>query len=223
MPRASERRQVAVSRQSPRVLAEKRACPRFPWVLSRCLAPKGETVNLASVDTSKPVLVTGATGYVAGWIVERLLARGFTVHAAVRDPDNRDKLRHLDALAADDPASLHRLGVGARLEQVRGEVAKVPGAVGGQRVEMAQLVPIVRISHRGVHGEPARQKPLDDPPGDIAGGARDEHGFRGVVAREIHFPDLLLSVPLVGARHQKPPSEAVWCQAPREYPSGRLR
>jgi nucleoside-diphosphate-sugar epimerase len=57
-------------------------------------------------DTSAPVLVTGATGYVAGWIVARLLGRGFTVHAAVRDPSNRDKLRYLDELAAGTPGTL---------------------------------------------------------------------------------------------------------------------
>lgn len=57
-------------------------------------------------DTSAPVLVTGATGYVAGWIVQRLLANGFTVHAAVRDPSNRDKLRYLDELEASAPGTL---------------------------------------------------------------------------------------------------------------------
>ncbi len=51
------------------------------------------------IDTSKPVLVTGATGYVAGWIVKRLLDEGYTVHAAVRDPSKAEKLKHLNALA----------------------------------------------------------------------------------------------------------------------------
>ena len=37
------------------------------------------------IDTSKPVMVTGATGYVAGWVIKRLLDEGLTVHAAVRD------------------------------------------------------------------------------------------------------------------------------------------
>ncbi len=53
----------------------------------------------AHYDTSKPVLVTGATGYVAGWLVKRLLEEGFTVHAAVRDPSNADKVGHLQAMA----------------------------------------------------------------------------------------------------------------------------
>ena len=37
------------------------------------------------IDTSSPVMVTSATGYVAGWIVRDLLEAGVTVHAPVRD------------------------------------------------------------------------------------------------------------------------------------------
>lgn len=48
----------------------------------------------------KPVLVTGATGYVAGHIIRILLDAGAMVHAAVRDPDNAAKRAHLDAMAA---------------------------------------------------------------------------------------------------------------------------
>lgn len=61
---------------------------------------------MTSIDKNAPVLVTGATGYVAGWIVKELLDAGHTVHAAVRDPDNADKLQHLDALAADAPGDI---------------------------------------------------------------------------------------------------------------------
>jgi len=59
-----------------------------------------------TIDTTRPVLVTGATGYVAGWIVKGLLEAGATVHAAVRDPDNAAKVEHLTALAADAPGTL---------------------------------------------------------------------------------------------------------------------
>lgn len=51
------------------------------------------------IDKTKPVLVTGATGYVAGWLVKLLLEKGITVHAAVRDPDNKNKIDHLLQLA----------------------------------------------------------------------------------------------------------------------------
>ena len=52
-----------------------------------------------TIDTSSSVLVTGATGYIAGWLVKTLLEAGVTVHAAVRDPDNSEKRNHLDAAA----------------------------------------------------------------------------------------------------------------------------
>jgi len=56
---------------------------------------------MTNIDKSKPVLVTGATGYVAGGLVENLLSKGFTIHAAIRKPENKDKTKYLDALAAD--------------------------------------------------------------------------------------------------------------------------
>jgi len=57
-------------------------------------------------STDHPVLVTGATGFVAGWLVKRLLEEGFTVHAAVRDPSNSAKTAHLRALAERLPGEL---------------------------------------------------------------------------------------------------------------------
>lgn len=57
-------------------------------------------------DLSAPVLVTGATGYVAGWIVKSLLDAGITVHAAVRDPANRARVAHLEAMATAAPERL---------------------------------------------------------------------------------------------------------------------
>lgn len=54
-----------------------------------------------NIDKSKPVLVTGATGYVAGWLVKKLLEEGMTVHAAVRNPDKKEKVQHLDEIAAN--------------------------------------------------------------------------------------------------------------------------
>lgn len=52
-----------------------------------------------TIDQTKPVLVTGATGYVAGWIVKKLLEEGLTVHAAVRNPNDNKKIAHLIELA----------------------------------------------------------------------------------------------------------------------------
>ena len=58
------------------------------------------------IDQTKPVLVTGATGYVAGRLVEKLLKEGRTVHAAVRTPDNKEKTKYLDELAEKLPGSI---------------------------------------------------------------------------------------------------------------------
>ncbi|RXJ72833.1 diaminohydroxyphosphoribosylaminopyrimidine deaminase [Veronia nyctiphanis] len=56
--------------------------------------------------SQSPVLVTGANGYVASWIVKKLLDAGNTVHATVRDRDNEDKVGHLKAMAASSGGKL---------------------------------------------------------------------------------------------------------------------
>uniref|UniRef100_A0A2C9URJ3 NAD-dependent epimerase/dehydratase domain-containing protein n=2 Tax=Manihot esculenta TaxID=3983 RepID=A0A2C9URJ3_MANES len=43
----------------------------------------------------KVVSVTGASGYIASWLVKFLLQRGYTVKAAVRDPNDAKKTEHL--------------------------------------------------------------------------------------------------------------------------------
>ncbi len=59
-----------------------------------------------SIPVDQPVLVTGATGYVAGWIVRRLVEAGVTVHAAVRDPGDTRKLAHLQAMSDAGPGTV---------------------------------------------------------------------------------------------------------------------
>ncbi len=58
------------------------------------------------IDKTKPIMITGATGYVAGWIVKKLLDEGLTVHAAVRNPENKESVRHLDELAVKAPGKI---------------------------------------------------------------------------------------------------------------------
>lgn len=60
----------------------------------------------ADYSTSRPVMVTGATGFVAGWLVKRLLEEGITVHAPVRDPSDEKKTAHLKRLADELPGSI---------------------------------------------------------------------------------------------------------------------
>jgi nucleoside-diphosphate-sugar epimerase len=55
----------------------------------------------------KTVCVTGATGFIAAFVVEKLLLRGYVVHATVRDLGNESKHAHL--LAFDGAAERLKL------------------------------------------------------------------------------------------------------------------
>ncbi|MBP0028626.1 NAD-dependent epimerase/dehydratase family protein [Roseofilum sp. Guam] len=61
---------------------------------------------MTTIERSAPVMVTGATGYVAGVLVKKLLEEGLTVHAPVRDPNNPEKLHYLNAIAAASPGEI---------------------------------------------------------------------------------------------------------------------
>ncbi|KAK9913030.1 hypothetical protein M0R45_036857 [Rubus argutus] len=47
---------------------------------------------------TKVVCVTGASGYIASWLVKLLLQQGYTVKATVRDPNDPTKAQHLLSL-----------------------------------------------------------------------------------------------------------------------------
>lgn len=83
---------------------------------------KGLEKGLATKAT---VMVTGATGYVAGWVVKRLLEAGCTVHATVRDTSKRSKLKYLDELAVGHAGRLRYfqadlLDIGSFAEAMQG-------------------------------------------------------------------------------------------------------
>ncbi|XP_004509912.1 cinnamoyl-CoA reductase CAD2 [Cicer arietinum] len=48
-----------------------------------------------SSEEGKVVCVTGASGFIASWIVKFLLQRGYTVRGTLRDPSNPKKVDHL--------------------------------------------------------------------------------------------------------------------------------
>ncbi len=50
---------------------------------------------MAFIDKEKPILVTGATGYIASWIIKYLVDDGYTVHGTVRNTSNKEKHEHL--------------------------------------------------------------------------------------------------------------------------------
>ena len=55
---------------------------------------------------TSPILVTGATGYIASWVIRRLLEQGHNVHATVRDLNKKASYQHLEKIAADSSGSI---------------------------------------------------------------------------------------------------------------------
>ena len=61
---------------------------------------------MKTIDKTKPVLVTGATGYLASWVVKQLLDDGLTVHGTVRNKAKTEKYQHLMDIAAKSKGKL---------------------------------------------------------------------------------------------------------------------
>jgi nucleoside-diphosphate-sugar epimerase len=61
---------------------------------------------MAFIDRGSPVMITGGSGYIASWIVKKLLDQGYTVQATVRDRNNRARVGHLRRLASKSPGRL---------------------------------------------------------------------------------------------------------------------
>lgn len=61
---------------------------------------------LKFVSRDLPVCVTGASGYIASWIVRFLLEQGFTVHATVRNRQKKESVAHLLSAAQGQPGVL---------------------------------------------------------------------------------------------------------------------
>lgn len=63
-------------------------------------------VSLMTTETTQTILVTGASGYIAGWIIKYLLEEGHTVHATVRDPAKQSSVSHLLKIAEQNKGTL---------------------------------------------------------------------------------------------------------------------
>lgn len=51
------------------------------------------------MDKTKPIFVTGGTGYIGSWVVKNLLEDGYTVNLTVRDKTRKEKYEHLQKIA----------------------------------------------------------------------------------------------------------------------------
>lgn len=61
---------------------------------------------MKSIPDVGPIFVSGGSGYIASWILRRLLEAGHTVHATVRDPQRAASVEPLHKLAAGLPGQL---------------------------------------------------------------------------------------------------------------------
>lgn len=58
------------------------------------------------IDPTKPILVTGGTGYLASWIIKLLLDEGKEVRSTVRNLADKEKFAHLTVLAVKSKGTL---------------------------------------------------------------------------------------------------------------------
>lgn len=65
-----------------------------------------KTRSEMKIDNSKPVMITGATGYLGHHITRRFLEAGCKVHAPIRTPDDTEKTKYLDAIADKSTGSI---------------------------------------------------------------------------------------------------------------------
>lgn len=78
---------------------------------------------MTPINKKAPVLVTGGSGYIAGWIIKYLLEEGHTVHATVRDPAKKGSVAHLEKLKGPGKLKLFKadlLDMGSFDEAMKG-------------------------------------------------------------------------------------------------------
>ncbi|MEM6265476.1 MAG: NAD-dependent epimerase/dehydratase family protein, partial [Bacteroidota bacterium] len=62
---------------------------------------------MSQTNPSAVVMVTGASGYIASWVIKYLLDAGYEVRASVRSLENAGKTAHLTEMASSSSGTLH--------------------------------------------------------------------------------------------------------------------
>jgi uncharacterized protein YbjT (DUF2867 family)/uncharacterized protein YndB with AHSA1/START domain len=118
---------------------------------------KPDATTQTSDDSSKPILVTGATGYVGGRLVPLLLAAGYRVRACARDPQRLEKRPwsghpHVETVAMDalDLASVTEAvtGCGVIFYLIHSMVAGKGGFADADRTAALNMAAVASV--RGV-------------------------------------------------------------------------
>ena len=96
--KAKHKTQITTNNNNKR---ERKKQPKEPT--TNKIMPSTKKLN---INTTKPVLVTGATGYVAGVLIKQLLEKGLTVHGTVRDPTKTERIQYLQKIADASPGKI---------------------------------------------------------------------------------------------------------------------
>lgn len=163
-------RELAASQQhKPIHFAVRRSLSRHTHTHTMASPPPDLRKPLYPAETGGPrrtIAVTGATGYLAGVIVRRLLAAGHTVHGTVRDPGATAKVAHLWGM----PGAADRL----KLFKVKDTPRRASGERG--RDEEREALRVSAQARARANGEPHLQRmPLPFPTPLLTQHARPHH------------------------------------------------
>jgi uncharacterized protein YbjT (DUF2867 family) len=81
----------------------------------------------------KPILVTGATGYIGGRLVPRLLAAGYRVRVLARDPKRLEGRPWLDQVEVVEGDALNPISLSSALTGISASYYLIHGMQGGER------------------------------------------------------------------------------------------
>jgi len=156
---------------------------------------------MKTIDQTKPILVTGGTGYLASWIVKQLLDDGLEVRTTVRNLAQKEKFSHLTALAVKSKGTLEffeadLLKAGSFLEAMSGCELVIhtasPFIISGVKNAQKQLIEPALEGTRNVlesvnKTESVKRVVLTSSVVAIFGDAIDMHKTKNGIFTEVHW------------------------------------